>query len=1768
MFTNQLALPAAEGASLSPFIATELTTTAANIIWPELLDRFTDEKKATQAIFTIDPTQGLVIQLSPPISLNASSEIKQIVIDDLFEVTDYKQIKLPLQVLEQYRPYFEKNYNESDRPDASVDTGIHNAQSYALYHYTCHGFNQNRLARGQFTAELLNTIYRRGYGDEPFQVYCKCMLSSYIISAMALANPAPAATISTALSTEEVPRLTRSDLDKKSDYFRVLQFGGENNREIGFSYSCRYFLKDNAFSSWSHGVLAMGGLSANKTIIMYANEVVGLDIRAISFKKDENEILCAPKQVLMLQPIADVGQYTFVQTSFVCQGRGVEAPQVDPIIIDKAMRYMHENYFKQPYLLSTLGQLYRGKVAPLDRKSICDVDVILQLPNKPVIYNYNHGPIHALRKVVMLPVVIQFFSEHAKPELKGFCRSLLTQSEIILDHKEIAVQTLLNEIGLVAAWISNGRDNEFSWDDNPGLYTKFREQSFIRFTEFLDSNTSTVKIPEMRIAMYKDILDYLGNPEYMGKMSGFPAFVMHLVNTTQALDMPRTYSRKTSVDILQDRLTPLLSADGMKFIPDLLHYSLSLIAVSGDRILDDWTPDQWEKNKYPRFDSWVERVRLSGRRHEPCFADFSLPEGFRKCRRQLQSLPIPTFKVCALESAKKIELREKIAKLALHRFFEHKAESSLSDLNKELWFLLFCHQPRITNNHVLLTLKAWGQGVNLDEMLAERNIIPKIKEYLQNDPEIINAQDDSDNTALYYSAQQPNTEILSLLLDSGAKIEPVKIIKAAIESGYIDNIKLLIQKGARLPNVSIDSLKVLREQPVIAYALSSPKPQETLRYIYTALKESGKNDQEIMNDYFSMQLYYSASNVNTNQVKNLLDFKSSSEAKISLAIIDDQTALDFAIQHKLDAVIDPLLNLVSEAKEKSAIASSAIKTLIECHSRYSVAQVQAMLLTLYQQLPMAYTHDIVKVSYLAVAAIRERNFDFIDFILDRITPKINLSSVLFMLIYQSKDMQGSFGNEIIIPFIARYKLTGIDIIDGILGLYRTRIDGDSMQKIFEILFPHVLKMNDDDLLLGKDNILNLFLILQYTRITYPLIKRLLENNMLTSDNVLSIFESLVVAGLKDEAFDLFNANKKMFEGANPLVRMLGRLVMFQSAAGEALAHLILRVSEWQVDAVFACVEYGHHNLLLLLLEQGLSAKLINKNSESLLTSFLASTAVRNDYMRKSTELARKLLEYKADANDGSHLSGKRPIILAFNIQGRAKEIVRTLVEHKADVRLEDEKEAPLLWRAIPSVLHGDPWAADILFDVTKNIPQYVLKILATDFDKGKMAYLSHKRINFIEVIGEIESLPDVTFDKLITHFDLRELIIDAIHRNKMSLVSRFLKLDSLNSRDSYLNEMIEAALELEDESMAKLLINSVQDKNRLLVSPIENEKTQVVRKLIKLGVDINSRFEGSFYYPLSYAIYLRKTNVVDCLLENKANINIITENYGNVIFYCSLLYSKSAKLPRQLLDLGITLALPATQQIRCSALMALANLSNFDDSASLIKYFVKDNSELNKVEYSDSKENPLMIAAKAGNVDFVQALLKRGMACQHLNTLNESAIFYAAKCADSKAALQIISMLQPTEQDLNSVSKLFATPLSTAIQQLGNGGSFDDRRWDVVNYFIQSFNDKAISLLPTMFHLCHFTKNFKLFVEFLNAKHSLLLAKIKRDLQDPTIAIASMGQNFVTDKAFLEQRLVDASFTTSPLVTFGLLSSPAISSSFSSPVPAEESAHNVKLGQQ
>jgi hypothetical protein len=1090
-----------------------LRPAAANIIWPELLDRFTDQKKHSQAIFAIDPKDGLIIQLSPPIKLDTSNEIKQIAVDDLLDVTEYKQINLSNLLLNQYRDYFKEICVKKNPLLVNVEKqahihnmGAHISQRYALSYYTLYGIGQNKLMRGKFNDKDW------GSSPEDFQSNLRLALSSQLISAIALINPTSVpATLATS-AVKEMAQQPGFDSDKKKDYFRVLQFEKTDSDQIGFSYTYSYFLKENGFLSWSDNVLGLGSKSSYRTIIMHANELTGLDIRAIADDKykNENEILCPPKQSIILQPIAEVGSYTFVETRYACEEETLVRVQVDPGIINVAMRYMHENYFKQPYLLSTLGQQQRGKVGQLDRKSICDDDVVLRLSGKPLIYNYNHGPIHALRKVVMLPAVIQFFSEHAKPELKAFCHSLLTQREIVLDDEKIAVQTLLDEIGLVAAWISNGRDNEFSWDDNSQLYTRFRRQSFSRFKAFLDSNTSTIKIPAKRIAMYKDILDHLGNPGYMCTMRGFSAFVMHLVNTTQALDMPRTYSRETSVNILQDRLSPLLSEDGMKFIPDLLHYSLSLIATSGDRIFDHWTPDQWVKDKYPRFDSWVERIRLSARGHEPCFVDFSLPEGFIRCRRRLQALPTPMFKAYELNSQKINEIRKKIATQTLNRFFKDE-QKNVSALKKG-WFLLFANLPKITKDDPFFTLKAWSVSADI-EKLSEQDIISIIDEYLKASPEIINMEDDTRKTALYYAAGSPNKNILLHLLNKGAiwKLDSLNSpLEAAIKAGYAENIRLLIKANVQISRGEL-----------YGALLFSHDPLRKLEMIYSIYTETITNE-EIMKMYFSRLLYDAVFREEIDHLEILLNFRDSYGNKISLVmgkeIYGRKTALDAAVDlPELSAFRAPLLILAREDKERSAIVESALNTLILQISRYDFRHFQAVFSELCDIDPgVRYSiwHK-ENVDILLIKSIYAGCFSFIDLILARLEQVIDLN-VLLVQAFTSMVEQVSFDTTVLNRFIHYYKLNPIDAIVEFIK----RTPTADAQKIVLALCESALEMNDDHFIKSKESIKKILfsdIIKTYKCIYTTLIDRLVRCNMLTREELISLSS---ISSEKDKKADV------------------------------------------------------------------------------------------------------------------------------------------------------------------------------------------------------------------------------------------------------------------------------------------------------------------------------------------------------------------------------------------------------------------------------------------------------------------------------------------------------------------------------------------------------------------------------------------------------------------------------------------------------------------------
>jgi TPR repeat protein len=111
---------------------------------------------------------------------------------------------------------------------------------------------------------------------------------------------------------------------------------------------------------------------------------------------------------------------------------------------------------------------------------------------------------------------------------------------------------------------------------------------------------------------------------------------------------------------------------------------------------------------------------------------------------------------------------------------------------------------------VLLTIFSFSCATTKNKdihLAAERGQLGKVQELLRDDPEDINAQNDSGKTPLYLAIEKGQRDVAELLINRGADLNCVDqdgftLLHRAAESGDIKVAKLLIRKGADVNSVS------------------------------------------------------------------------------------------------------------------------------------------------------------------------------------------------------------------------------------------------------------------------------------------------------------------------------------------------------------------------------------------------------------------------------------------------------------------------------------------------------------------------------------------------------------------------------------------------------------------------------------------------------------------------------------------------------------------------------------------------------------------------------------------------------------------------------------------------------------------------------------------------------------------------------------------------------------------------------------------------------
>jgi bla regulator protein BlaR1 len=269
----------------------------------------------------------------------------------------------------------------------------------------------------------------------------------------------------------------------------------------------------------------------------------------------------------------------------------------------------------------------------------------------------------------------------------------------------------------------------------------------------------------------------------------------------------------------------------------------------------------------------------------------------------------------------------------------------------------------------------------------------------------------------------------------------------------------------------------------------------------------------------------------------------------------------------------------------------------------------------------------------------------------------------------------------------------------------------------------------------------------------------------------------------------------------------------------------------------------------------------------------------------------QLLSDGVDVNGITNLRGERTALTAA-IAGHAEEVIRLLVTKGADVNAKPDKaEAPIILalrkgdlanaeylRGRGATCDAETWAAAI--DDTAAVKAY-LAGSAPGYDKvkllGEVAAAHGHRALFALLYDTVKQLPEQR-----DYFPFsRGTFVVAVTHDHRGVIEEILSRDPNLVPGDGVNRLAAAALQTpgmrEWLNEKGIKVPEYTDGERL-IDAAEREDLSEIRRLLKAGVDVNSRGESE-WTPIAKAATWGCPRAVKLLLENGADANIRKHSY-------------------------------------------------------------------------------------------------------------------------------------------------------------------------------------------------------------------------------------------------------------------------------------------------
>ena len=464
--------------------------------------------------------------------------------------------------------------------------------------------------------------------------------------------------------------------------------------------------------------------------------------------------------------------------------------------------------------------------------------------------------------------------------------------------------------------------------------------------------------------------------------------------------------------------------------------------------------------------------------------------------------------------------------------------------------------------------------------------------------------------------------------------------------------------------------------------------------------------------------------------------------------------------------------------------------------------------------------------------------------------------------------------------------------------------------------------------------------------------------------------------------------KKIFKGGANLLVLKNGSSALHFAARDADSEIIKYLINHNISVnifndnrdtplMWACQAKGNIENVRILLAHGADINLIGRENNSAL-HFAAKCA--------DSETIQYLINHNISVNIINNVK-TTPLIWACQAKGNI-ENVRTLLAHGADINMTDKEN------------------------------NFALHFAARNADSETIQYLINHNIS-VNIMNDDNMTP---------------LICSCFAKGNIENVRTLLAHGAdINLTDKYNNSALHFAARDADSETIKHLINhniSVNIINNVKTTPLiwacfAKGNIENVRTLLAHGADINMTDKEN-NSALHFAARDADSETIKHLINHNISVNIMNDDKKTPLI-CACFAKGNIENVRTLLAHGADINM--TGRENNSALHFAAR----DADSETIKHLINHNISVNKI--NEDKMTPLIWACQAkGNIENVRTLLAHGADINLTGKENNSALHFAAKCADSETIKYLINH----NISVNIINNVKTTPLICACFAKGN----------------------------------------------------------------------------------------------------------------------------------